>query len=577
MNGLNLKLILEAVDRITAPVRSIKNKLIETFKAATSGANELAEAMNKAGRKAAQVGGFLTSRFSVPLLGLGALSLRSAGQVEELTMQMEHLAGGAEQARDFVKSLQSYIDRFGTDELAKSVQLLETAGYGTDEIRKRIALLGDVAAGSRTPLSALTDQYISLRKAGKVSDGDLDSMMRANIPVVQELAKQLGVSEKRVWNLAAKGKISFEQYRKAMVGLTEEGGRFNGAMERQSGSINGIFKELRNSIASVMADLGAGLWKDLDIAPKIKALSAAVRGLVEGFMGLPKWLKTGITWLALILATIGPVLMIVGQLTIGIAGLLFTFGKLPLILAATTKGMKSLLLINTVGAAITLFIQALAAGFTVMEAFNLVLLTNPIGLFITALLALGAAGYMLYKHWDAVKAFFGRLWDFLKKVFTSGIKVLVTALSPFLFIPMLIVKHWGAISSFFGGLWSGIKSVFQSSIEAVLGYLQPLIDAVNLIIGGLGRIGHGVGKGLNATWQHVTGEGDQPATAAATAAAGPVAPAMPRAARGGKLDAGGTIKIVIDQNNRAKVAEVRSNDSRMKYKPPETGTLMGGF
>lgn len=533
MNGLNLKLILEVVDKITSPVRAIKGKLVETFKAATKGAAELAEALNKAGKKASEVGGFLTRRLSLPILGVGALSLRSAGQIEELTMQMESLAGGADKARDFVKSLQGYIDKFGADELGRSVQQLETAGYSIDEIRKRLGFLGNVAAGSRVPLSELTEQYIELRKAGKASDGDLATMQKSNIPIVKELAKQLGKTEKQIWNMAASGKISFQQYRKAMEGLSAEGGRFEDAMDRQGKSINGIFKELRNSISGVMADLGTGLWKDLDIGPKIKAISSAIRGLVQAFMALPDWLKSSITWFVLIVAMIGPVVMIIGQLTVGIAGLLFAFGKLPLIIAAVSAGFRTLLLINTVGAAISNFIVALRAGYTVMQAFYLVLLANPFTIIIAAVVALGSAAYMLIKHWDSVKEFFSSLWE-------------------------------------------DIKAVFEIGVTALMEYLQPLIDAINTVIGGITQIGRGVGQRIGSAWNYVTG-GETSSNESDSAAAGAgVSPAMARD-RNTKVDAGGTIKISIDDNRKAQVIEARSNDSRMQYQAADTGQLMGGL
>jgi hypothetical protein len=150
-------------------------------------------------------------------------------------------------------------------------------------------------------------------------------------------------------------------------------------------------------------------------------------------------------------------------------------------------------------------------------------LTNPIGLFIAAVAALGAAAYLLIKHWSGVKEFFSTLWD-------------------------------------------GIKSVFKDSIDAVMDYLAPLIRAVNMVIGGLSRIGHGVANTVGRAWSSVAGE-DTPSST--------IAPA--RATRGGSLDAGGEIKITIDQQNRAKVTEARSNDSRVQFQPGNTGALMGGF
>lgn len=60
------------------------------------------------------------------------------------------------------------------------------------------------------------------------------------------------------------------------------------------------------------------------------------------------------------------------------------------------------------------FVTALGAGFTAMEAFNLVLLMNPIGVFVVAIAALAGAAYLVYKNWEPIKAFFESLWESMK-------------------------------------------------------------------------------------------------------------------------------------------------------------------
>ncbi len=51
--------------------------------------------------------------------------------------------------------------------------------------------------------------------------------------------------------------------------------------------------------------------------------------------------------------------------------------------------------------------------------FGRALMLNPIGLAITAIATLGFAAYMVIKHWDKVKAFFGSLWEWIKQGFSK--------------------------------------------------------------------------------------------------------------------------------------------------------------
>ena len=85
-----------------------------------------------------------------------------------------------------------------------------------------------------------------------------------------------------------------------------------------------------------------------------------------------------------------------------------------------------------------------------------------------AIAAVVAVGVLLYKNWEAVKAFGATVWS----GFVAGVKVVWGWLSkvldnpliatasvvfaPFIAVPALIVKHWGKIREFFSKLFGGI-------------------------------------------------------------------------------------------------------------------------
>jgi hypothetical protein len=67
------------------------------------------------------------------------------------------------------------------------------------------------------------------------------------------------------------------------------------------------------------------------------------------------------------------------------------------------------------------FVIALRAGYGVMEAFNLVLAANPIGLVILGVAALAGAVFLIYKNWEPIKKWFADLWDGIVKRVTQAI------------------------------------------------------------------------------------------------------------------------------------------------------------
>ena len=88
--------------------------------------------------------------------------------------------------------------------------------------------------------------------------------------------------------------------------------------------------------------------------------------------------------------------------------LIKTVGTVGVVMAGTALAVK----VASVGfAAYQVAATAATAG---TWAFNTALLANPIGLVITAVAGLAAAGYMLYKNWDTVSASLVRGWNWVK-------------------------------------------------------------------------------------------------------------------------------------------------------------------
>lgn len=392
-NSLNLKFVLEAVDRLTAPTRRISESMKGAFGLIRSNVgfmgfavqyhlyharkalSEFGESLKQTGKNISEIGKGLMSKVSVPLIGIGGFSLRSAGQVERLTMQFRRLTGDAGKAEEIVKRLQGY-KAFDMTDATEAMKAFLSAGYSTESAFKRMDFLGEIASGSGNQLSALTDMYINLRKNGKASAEDISGMMRANIPIATELAKQMGVSEQRIYQMASVGLISFSRVKKAMQDMAGEGGRFAGSMDEVSKDINGTFSDLRRSLSEGLAPLGREIWQKLELGDRLRALGAGVRDLVDSFVKLPEPVKSVIIYAGLAAVALGPVLFVVGQLITGLG--------------------------------------ALAAGFA--------LLMSPVTLVVAALAGFAAAGYMLVKNWSKVKSFFIDLWQGIKSAFMDAIK-----------------------------------------------------------------------------------------------------------------------------------------------------------
>lgn len=402
MNGLNLKLILSLVDKITGPVRKLRDQFVTKIKAMSDAVFKFGERFEKVGKKISEAGGWLTTRVTLPIAGLGIMSVRTAGQVEQLALQLEGVAGGATEAEAYLKKLMAFNrgKPFELGDLVNAAGSLRSAGYDEDRTGEILAMTGEMAAKMKKPISEVVGLYLDMRMAGKVGASELLNMTKAQVPLVAQLAQTLGVSEQRVYKLAEDGKISFRQVRDAMREITKEGGALHGTMNKYGRSIFGMFDDLKRGISETLGVIGADLYKQLAIGEKIQKLTEIIRSLAEGFMALPQPVKDFLVWGALIAAVLGPVVLVIGQLAIG-------FGLLSM-------GISMLVPLFT----------ALGAAFTFVMG-----LLSPLVLLVGGM---AVAGYMLVKHWDKVAAFFTDLWASVKESFSSAIDWIMEKVDGFL-------------------------------------------------------------------------------------------------------------------------------------------------
>ncbi|OHX10255.1 phage tail tape measure protein [Chromobacterium sphagni] len=98
----------------------------------------------------------------------------------------------------------------------------------------------------------------------------------------------------------------------------------------------------------------------------------------------------------------------------------------------------------------------LTVGRTVLWLGRAVMM-NPIGL---AVMAIAGAAYLIYRYWEPIKAFFGKVWSAVDGVFKRY--PILNYIFPIIGIPRLIIANWSRIKTFFSGLWEGIKQSMTS-------------------------------------------------------------------------------------------------------------------
>lgn len=222
-----------------------------------------------------------------PTVGEGISSLfgRLNGDARQLAMSLvgglgfEQLAEHIFNVRSQFQQLEiSFTTMLGSEQRAGALmnQLVQTAAktpfdmssitngakqllaYGTaaNEVNDILVHLGDISAGLNVPLNDLVYLYGTTMSQGRMYTMDLRQFMGRGIPMAEELGKIMGKTTQEVQQAITDGKVGADLVKKAIINMTEEGGKFGGLMEKQSTTLQGKWSNIGDSVDQMFNELG---------------------------------------------------------------------------------------------------------------------------------------------------------------------------------------------------------------------------------------------------------------------------------------------------------------------------------
>lgn len=231
--------------------------------------------------------GMIEEMKKVPTVGEGATSLfnRLGGDARQLAMSLvgglgfEQLTEHIFNVRSQFQQLEiSFTTMLGSEQKAGALmnQLVQTAAktpfdmssitngakqllaYGTaaNEVNDILVHLGDISAGLNVPLKDLVYLYGTTMSQGRMYTVDLRQFMGRGIPMAEELGKIMGKTTQEVQQAVTDGKVGADLVKKAIINMTEEGGKFGGLMEKQSTTLQGKWSNIGDSVDQMFNELG---------------------------------------------------------------------------------------------------------------------------------------------------------------------------------------------------------------------------------------------------------------------------------------------------------------------------------
>lgn len=357
------------------------------------------------------------------------------------------------------------------DELCAGYAIMTANGVATAESTTYMnGMLNELGKSGTTVSETLKE------KTGKTFKELMDSGMSLSdvLKIISDAAAENNKSFGDMWSSSEAGKAG-------MILLGDSAENFNGVLEQMqnsTGATNTAFEKLdtnstkikkaTNELKNDAIDLGTVLMDGL--APTIENIAEKVSEFTEWFGGLSESEKQTIIQIGLIVAAIGPLLVVLGTVVSSGAKII---GGIPVI-AKGISGLFSIIAANPVLAIITAIVIAAFTLWTtcdefregVLEGFEIIKSVLTAGYDFCVELGeekLGRIQDAYEKHGGGITGILAASWQAWKEVWSTGYDV---------------------IDKLTGGKLTGIKNKFWNKFEEIKNVVKNALDAVKRFFAG---------------------------------------------------------------------------------------------
>jgi len=361
---------------LNVEIKAVITDLEKDLKRAAKGLDKFAAKSKAIGKKMQSAGIAMSKRFTAPLAILGGVALKAAADLETLETSLSVMTGSAAEGKKLLKELTDFAAKtpFQLEGIGNTAKVLLAFGFTAVEVKGHLKSLGDVAAGSGTPLGELGRVFGQVAAAGKLTGERLLQFQERAVPIGGALAKTMGVAESSIKDMVSAGKVSFKDFEKAFKSLTLEGGIFEDAMIKQSKTLAGIFSTLKDNVNLSLGELGTNIAETFNLKEVADKLIKKIQDITKWFSELDRSTKKIIIQVAGFTAIIGPLLVALGfMMTTVIPGLVTAFGFLSGAIVTATGAMlrfTAALLANPIGAAAVIIAGATIAFTELLDSLT---------------------------------------------------------------------------------------------------------------------------------------------------------------------------------------------------------------
>jgi tape measure domain-containing protein len=202
---------------------------------------------------------WMTAVFAIGMVaGFVNQIIKIRGEFQQLAISFETLLGSKIKADALMAQVLDLSSKtpFQILDIATGAKQLLAYGFAAQDVIKDLKMIGDVAAGVGKPIGDIVYLYGTTLTQGRLYSRDVLQFTTRGVPILQELAKVLGVNVNQVQKLVIAGKIGFPEVQKAFESMTGSGGKFNNLTEKLTGSVTGQMSNLKDAYTKMVNNIG---------------------------------------------------------------------------------------------------------------------------------------------------------------------------------------------------------------------------------------------------------------------------------------------------------------------------------
>lgn len=321
--------------------------------------------MSSLKRTAAEIGGLAAIK------KFGTDVIDATGKMQQLQVALSTILQSKSKADALLAEVTEFARKtpFNLDDVANGAKQLLAYGSSAETVVDELSMLGDVASGLQIPLSSLIYLYGTLRVQGRAYWRDIQQFQGRGVNVVEEMAKNLGVTQDQIKKLVEEGKIGFKDVEKAFQSMTSEGGKFNNMLENAAGTWPQRIANLEDTLFTKLVDFG-NKYKEV--------------------------FEFGIGTAEELVEHLDDVISVIG-------GLIAAYGTYRAALIVTAVAQKAVGFVDSIRLIIA-YRKQMTLATAAQQAFNLAAKSNVYVALLSVLVGLGTAIYMFTKRTNEATA-----------------------------------------------------------------------------------------------------------------------------------------------------------------------------